>query len=160
MATFLLRSDAMNLYQIAHFCVHQLRAGSVQAGVFVALLALAARSGVMLAHSVITAVQAGGVSLVDVALIGESVVVLGLIVLAGLMAGRLARTQREVAARDVAVQALEEDRRVRRQSEERFRSLVLNTSDVITILTETGEIDYYSPSANRIWGYSADALRS
>jgi PAS domain S-box-containing protein len=150
----------MNLYQIAHSCVQTLRARPALTGLFVGLVVLAAVSCVLLAGKVVGVVRSGEVALVDVALIGESVVVLGLAVLAGLMTVRLARSQRVVADRDGEVQALEEDRRVRRQSEERFRSLVLNTSDVITILTETGEIDYYSPSASRIWGYSADALRS
>ena len=57
------------------------------------------------------------------------------------------------------MRALEEDHQARRQSEERFRSLVLNTSDVITILTAEGTIDYHSPSAGRIWGYGPEALR-
>jgi diguanylate cyclase (GGDEF)-like protein/PAS domain S-box-containing protein len=46
-----------------------------------------------------------------------------------------------------------------RQSEERFRSLVLNTSDMVTILSEDGVIQYQSPSAERIWGYSVEALQ-
>jgi diguanylate cyclase (GGDEF)-like protein len=44
------------------------------------------------------------------------------------------------------------------RSEERFRSMILNTSDVVTILTPTGTIEYQSPSVEKVWGYSGDDL--
>jgi diguanylate cyclase (GGDEF)-like protein/PAS domain S-box-containing protein len=46
-----------------------------------------------------------------------------------------------------------------RQNEERFRSLVGNTSDVIAILDPAAVITYASPPAERAWGRSTDALR-
>jgi diguanylate cyclase (GGDEF)-like protein/PAS domain S-box-containing protein len=43
-------------------------------------------------------------------------------------------------------------------SEERFRSLVQNSSDIITILEQNGMICYESPSITRILGYDPDEL--
>jgi diguanylate cyclase (GGDEF)-like protein/PAS domain S-box-containing protein len=45
-----------------------------------------------------------------------------------------------------------------RQNEERFRSLVGNTSDVIAILDEAATIQYASPPAERAWGRPAARL--
>ena len=45
-----------------------------------------------------------------------------------------------------------------RQSEERFRSLVQYSSDIITILEPDGTISYESPSIERILGYLPDEL--
>jgi len=50
------------------------------------------------------------------------------------------------------------ERKTLRESEERFRSLVLNTSDVITIMDPNAQILYQSPSAERIWGYAPREL--
>jgi len=44
------------------------------------------------------------------------------------------------------------------QSEERFRSLVQNSSDIITILEVDGTIRYESPSIERILGYKPEDL--
>jgi len=44
------------------------------------------------------------------------------------------------------------------ESEERFRSLVQNSSDIITILEESGTINYGSPSIKRILGYEPEDL--
>lgn len=46
-----------------------------------------------------------------------------------------------------------------RQSEERFRSLVYNASDLITIFGSTGRLFYNTPSFERILGYSLDKRR-
>jgi diguanylate cyclase (GGDEF)-like protein/PAS domain S-box-containing protein len=108
----------------------------------------------MIESSISTARRVVGASL---AVAGLNI--LGLVALASVLGARWARAAREVTAGGVAIKALEEDRRARRQTEDRFRSLVLSTSDVITVLTADGTIDYYSPSASRIWGYSADALQ-
>lgn len=93
-------------------------------------------------------------------LIFAGLVILALVALNGLLTVKALRTKRVTNALRTAVQALQETQRTRRQTEERFRSLVLNTSDVITILTADGAIDFHSPSAGRIWGYSAEALRN
>jgi PAS domain S-box-containing protein len=45
-----------------------------------------------------------------------------------------------------------------RRSEERFRSLVQNSSDVITVTTADGTILYQSPSIERVLGYRAEDL--
>jgi diguanylate cyclase (GGDEF)-like protein/PAS domain S-box-containing protein len=43
-----------------------------------------------------------------------------------------------------------------RKSEERFRSLVQNSLDVITVVDARGTIVYYSPSAERVMGYKPE----
>jgi diguanylate cyclase (GGDEF)-like protein/PAS domain S-box-containing protein len=45
-----------------------------------------------------------------------------------------------------------------RQSEERFRSLVQNSSDIVTVLQADGTISYESPSIERILGYRPEEL--
>ncbi|HEY9875115.1 MAG TPA: PAS domain S-box protein, partial [Candidatus Obscuribacterales bacterium] len=45
-----------------------------------------------------------------------------------------------------------------RQNEERFRSLVQNSSDIITILDRNGIIIYESPSVEPILGYESEEL--
>jgi diguanylate cyclase (GGDEF)-like protein/PAS domain S-box-containing protein len=99
-------------------------------------------------------------ALLQAALGVAGLVVLALACLAGFAALRWRRARAEAVAAHVALDELEKVQRARRQTEERFRSLVLNTSDVITILTVDGCIDFYSPSATRIWGYPPDVLRS
>jgi len=63
-----------------------------------------------------------------------------LLVMAGILGGLFAR---------------EEDRQALEQSETRFRSLVQNLSDVITVLNPTGEILYETVAAERMSGYSS-----
>jgi len=46
----------------------------------------------------------------------------------------------------------------RRQSEARFRSLVQNSSDVMTIVERDGTIRYVSPSVRRVFGFEPDGL--
>ncbi|HSL00232.1 MAG TPA: response regulator [Rubrobacteraceae bacterium] len=81
------------------------------------------------------------------ALLGErisvSVIVVGSVLLFSLVATRLGIMIRE---RDRAEEAV-------RTSERRFRSLVQNSSDIITILEENGTIRYASPALERILGY-------
>ena len=45
-----------------------------------------------------------------------------------------------------------------RRSEERFRSLIENTSDVIVILDRDAVVRYASPPAERVWGYAPATL--
>jgi len=45
-----------------------------------------------------------------------------------------------------------------RQSAERFRALVQDSSDVITVGDQAGRISYVSPAADRVMGYSSDDL--
>ncbi len=46
-----------------------------------------------------------------------------------------------------------------RQSEEYFRSLIENASDIITVLESDGAIRYTSPSVQRVLGYQPEELR-
>ena len=52
----------------------------------------------------------------------------------------------------------EEAKEVLKESEERFRSLVQNASDLITVVDATGTITYESPSKERILGYGPQEL--
>ncbi len=45
-----------------------------------------------------------------------------------------------------------------KQSEERFRSLIENTSDIVILLTEQGVVCYASPSIERLLGYAPEKL--
>lgn len=45
-----------------------------------------------------------------------------------------------------------------RESEERFRALIENASDVITVLDRAGVILYQSPTINRVLGYAAEEM--
>jgi diguanylate cyclase (GGDEF)-like protein/PAS domain S-box-containing protein len=94
-----------------------------------------------------------------VVLLAVGIGMLVLVTLTGFLAYQWLRSRRAVGAAQAALEALHETQRARRQTEERFRSLVLNTSDVITILSVDGAIDFHSPSASRIWGHSAEVLR-
>jgi len=48
--------------------------------------------------------------------------------------------------------------RTSRRSEERFRSLVQNSSDVISIIDQRGQLLYQSPSIAGVFGYTPDEL--
>ncbi len=56
---------------------------------------------------------------------------------------------RDVTARKQAENALKE-------SEERFRAITLTASDAILLMDDKGKIVYWNPSAERIFGYSAE----
>ncbi|MCM8811495.1 MAG: diguanylate cyclase [Candidatus Omnitrophica bacterium] len=45
-----------------------------------------------------------------------------------------------------------------REGEERFRVMIENSSDVITVLNKDGVVDYESPSLERIFGYEPNEL--
>ena len=70
--------------------------------------------------------------------------------------------ERRVADRTVRLESLvadlQESERVARHSEERFRSLVQNASDIITVLDGNGTIMYESPSVERVLGHKPEDL--
>jgi len=57
-----------------------------------------------------------------------------------------------VVARDITTER--ESRRQREADEERFRALIENSRDAITLLNAEGEVLFHSPSATRITGYA------
>ncbi|MCC6174212.1 MAG: EAL domain-containing protein [Chloroflexi bacterium] len=74
---------------------------------------------------------------------------------AGVLLVVRARTARvEHANRELADRA-----EALRQNEERYRSLVLHTSDVIVVVDDAGMVEYQSPSTERVWGYAFTTLR-
>ncbi|MCC6174477.1 MAG: EAL domain-containing protein [Chloroflexi bacterium] len=64
---------------------------------------------------------------------------------------RVVLIARDISARKQAEAALI-------QSEDRFRSLVQNASDIMSILAADGTILWHSPSLERVLGYAPDAL--
>ncbi len=66
-------------------------------------------------------------------------------------AGAYARVVAEVNERKLAEQAL-------RESEQRFRTLVHQASDVFTVVDPAGRIRYQSPAIESVLGYPADKL--
>jgi len=77
---------------------------------------------------------------------------LGLVVC---VAGILVLVRQRLATRDVAGR---EAHLARRAAEERFTSLVRNSSDVIAIADEGGRLFYATPSAERVFGLRAEDL--
>jgi PAS domain S-box-containing protein len=77
------------------------------------------------------------------------------------MKGKLARlapaVERELREADERRKRLEAEQALR-QKEERFRSLIENGLDIITVLDAEGVIDYESPSIERILGYKPETL--
>jgi diguanylate cyclase (GGDEF)-like protein/PAS domain S-box-containing protein len=64
----------------------------------------------------------------------------------------------EVNERKLAEQALRESERALRHSEQRFRALVHQASDVFTVVDADGLIRYQSPAVEPVLGYPADEL--
>lgn len=65
---------------------------------------------------------------------------------------------RDISERKRSERELRQSRQALQESELRFRSLVQNSSDVITILGADGRIHYESPSIERILGYKPENL--
>lgn len=65
---------------------------------------------------------------------------------------------RDISERKRSEDELRRSRKALQESELRFRSLVQNSSDIITILNSDGSIRYESPSIERILGYKPEDL--
>ena len=65
---------------------------------------------------------------------------------------------RDISDRKRSEEELRHSRQALQESELRFRSLVQNSSDIITILESDGKIRYESPSVERILGYKPEDL--
>jgi diguanylate cyclase (GGDEF)-like protein/PAS domain S-box-containing protein len=86
-----------------------------------------------------------------VADLGTALTIVMAAILIGLLILRFERARR-------AADLNEQEQRMLRQSEERFRSLVQNAADLITILSADGTILYQSPSAEWVLGYHPEGL--
>ena len=115
------------------------------------LAAVTVASALIVGGEVITSDQQDGIGLAADSLLA---IVLLLCVVRQTMLlrerGRITNEAREAADRELA---LLEDLRA---SEQRFRSLVTNSSDVFLIVDANGSIAYQSPAIERVLGYPAD----
>ncbi len=67
---------------------------------------------------------------------------------------------RDITERKMVEDALEESEGAVRRSEEQFRTLIENASDIIVVLQPDGSIRYLSPSVERVLGFSPAELAS
>jgi diguanylate cyclase (GGDEF)-like protein/PAS domain S-box-containing protein len=75
------------------------------------------------------------------------------------LANEMARMSRDAAQIEGQRRAELLQREALRQSEERFRSLVQNTSDLIAILDSAGRVGYASPAVQSVWGQAPEQVR-
>lgn len=89
-----------------------------------------------------------------VALVAASLLLVGLVLAFAGASALLARQNRRLRERAASERVLTADLR---SSEERFRSLVRNSADVILIASADGTIKYESPAVARVLGYDPEA---
>jgi diguanylate cyclase (GGDEF)-like protein/PAS domain S-box-containing protein len=115
------------------------------------LAAVAVSSGLIVGSGILTTSRDEGIGLAADVLLA---IVLLLCVVRQTMLlrerGRITSAAREASDRELA---LLEDLRI---SEQRFRSLVTNSSDVFLIISAEGSITYQSPAIERVLGYPAE----
>src|SRR5207248_159917 len=74
------------------------------------------------------------------------------------LANEMARLSRDAAQVEGERRAELLQREALRQSEERFRSLVQNASDLIAILDSAGRVGYASPAVRSLWGQAPEQV--
>lgn len=98
-----------------------------------------------------TAHEASAVSARTIANNGTRAVLTGTALLLSILVLRFGHAQR------LSTQ-LATERETLRQSEERFRALIRNASDVIAIASPDGTLRYVSSAAQHLWGYAPERL--
>ncbi|MDQ3899470.1 MAG: GAF domain-containing protein, partial [Actinomycetota bacterium] len=92
--------------------------------------------------------------------ISDRVQILALLIIVSVHVQVIVRGRQQLASTNEALQAEIADRRraeeALRQSEERFRALVQNVTDVILLIDANGTIRYLSPSCERVLGYTSE----
>src|SRR3989304_758287 len=94
----------------------------------------------------------------DQALTADRVAEVGTIVVVGLATVMIGFLFWRFQQARRAAEFMEMEQRALRQSEARFRPLVQNSSDIITVIDADTTIRYHSPSLKRVLGYEAPDL--
>jgi PAS domain S-box-containing protein len=71
---------------------------------------------------------------------------------------RMVGSHRDVGERKRAEDRIRESQDIIRRNEERFRAMIENGSDLITLVDSQGKITYQSPSINRVLGYTPEEM--
>lgn len=71
---------------------------------------------------------------------------------------RMVGSHRDIGERKRAEDRIRESQEIIRRNEERFRAMIENGSDLITLIDSAGVITYQSPSIARILGYAPEEL--
>ena len=90
-----------------------------------------------------------------------AIIILVILRMSGLMRDlgrKVAEVRRQERVAQAAVSEQQKSADELRRNEARFRSLVSNMSDVITLIDPTGSPSYISPPVERVLGYSPDEL--